>query len=128
MKTYRARRQTILFTNGFIALIALACVIGIIFAEPTILYAVFLMFALWRWYQILSVPIEVRVQDDGSVEFRGLIGKRSIRPEAIAQMKKVARGIFIEYPEGTFNLYGNMEGIEELLAYIREANPDLEMS
>ena len=128
MKTYKAQRKTILFTNGFIALIALACVIGIIFAEPTILYAVFLMFALWRWYQILSVPIEVRVHDDGNVEFRGAIGTRSVRPQEIRQMKKVARGIFIEYPEGTFNLYGNMKGIEELLAYLVEENPDLEMS
>ncbi len=128
MKTYRAQRSTILFTNGFLALIVLVCVIGVIFAEPTILYAVFLMFALWRWYQILSVPIEVRVHDDGSVEFRGVIGSRSIRPEEIERMKKVARGIYIEYREGTFNLYGNMEGIEELLDYLKEANPGLELS
>ncbi len=126
MKTYRAQRKTILFTNGSLVLIGLVCLFGIIFAEPAILYAVFLMFTLYRWYQILRVPIEVRVHDDGALEFRGVIGSRKIQPKQIERLRRVGRGIYIEYPEGTFNLYGNMEGIDELLAYMTNANPNLE--
>ena len=126
MKTYRARRKTILFTNGILVFIALLCLIRIVFAEPALLYAVFLMFTLFRWYQILRVPIEVRVHDDGAVEFRGVIGVSVIRPREIERLKRVGRGIYIEYPDGTFNLYGNMEGIEELLAYLTNANPELD--
>jgi hypothetical protein len=126
MKIYRARRKTVLWTNGILVLIGLLCVFGIVFAEPAILYAVFLMFTLFRWYQILRVPIEVTIHDDGALEFRGVIGMRKIQPKQIERLKRVGRGIYIEHPEGTFNLYGNMEGIEELLAYMTNVNPNLE--
>ena len=127
MRTYRAPRSTILFTNGFLALIVLVIVMGILYAEPTILYAVFLLFALWRWYQILSAPTEIRVMEDGSIEFRGVIGRRSVRPEEVTLLKKVARGYYLECPTGSLNLYGNMAGIEEFVAYLRSANPGLEV-
>jgi hypothetical protein len=125
VKTYKAPRKTILFTHGFIALIAAACVVGILYAEPTIMYVVFLMFALWRWYQILRVPIAVTIRDEGELELRGLIGRTRVRPEELTRVRKVARGIYMEWPEGTVNLYGNMEGVDELMEYLRRANPRL---
>ncbi|HSG82636.1 MAG TPA: hypothetical protein VLC48_10320 [Gemmatimonadota bacterium] len=128
MKSFKAPLKTILLTHGFLALIAAVCVVGILYAEPAILYVVFLMFALWRWYQILNVPIQVNILDDGDLEFRGIVSRKRLRPDELTRVKKVARGIYIEWPEGTVNLYGNMEGASELLEYLVRANPGLTSS
>lgn len=126
MRSYRARRSTIWITHGFLAAIVAVCVVGVLFARPTILYVVFLMFALWRWYQILAVPIEVRV-DDGRLELRSAVGRKSVAIDEVTRVKRAGRGIYIEYPEGSFNLYGDMEGAEEFLEHLQEAKPGLEV-
>ncbi len=124
MKTYRARRFTMVFTHVFLGVIVAVCVFGIVYAQPTILYVVFLMFALYRWYQILGVPTEVRVTDD-RVELRSPIGKRTVPIEELTRVKKVGHGIYMEWPEGTANLYGDMEGAAELVGFLKEKRPEL---
>jgi hypothetical protein len=125
MRTYRAKRSTMIFTHAFLGVIVAVCVFGIVYAQPTILYVVFLIFALYRWYQILGVPTEVRVTDDDQVELRSAIGKKTVAIDELTRVKKVGHGIYLEWPEGTANLYGDMEDAAELVGFLREKRPEL---
>ncbi|UCC72999.1 MAG: hypothetical protein JSV86_00055 [Gemmatimonadota bacterium] len=127
MKSYRAKRSTLVFTLGFLGLLTALTVFGVFYAEPQLFFVAFLLVLAWRWRQILKTPVEVRVRDDGAIEFRGIIGGTVLSVDQIRRVVRVGRGYWLEHADGSLNLYGNMEGIEEFLAELRAVNPELEV-
>lgn len=127
MKCYRAKRSTLVLTFGFLAFLTALTVLGVFYAEPQLFFVVFLFVLVWRWSQLLKTPVEVRTRDDGVVEFRGVVGRKELRPDQIRRVLRVGRGYWIEHGAGSLNLYGNMEGIEDFLAGLRAMNPELEV-
>ncbi|UCC82110.1 MAG: hypothetical protein JSW46_14075 [Gemmatimonadota bacterium] len=127
MKRYRAKRSTVVFTFGFLGFLTALTILGVFFAEPRLFFVAFLLVLAWRWNQLLKTPLEVRTRDDGVIEFRGVIGRRELSVDDIKSVMRVGRGYWIEHTDGSTNLYGNMEGIEELLTELRAMNPALEV-
>jgi hypothetical protein len=127
MREYRAKRSTLVFTLGFLGVLTLLTILGVFFAEPRLFFVAFLLVLAWRWYQILKTPVKIQVEDDDTIEFRGLIGRVVLSPDRINRIMRVGRGYWVEYPEGSLNVYGNMEGLEDFLAYLKSANPALEV-
>jgi hypothetical protein len=127
VKSYRAKRSTLVFTFGFLGFLTVLTVFGVFYAEPQLFFAAFLLVLAWRWNQLLKTPVEVRTRDDGVIEFRGVIGRRELRVDEIKSVMRVGRGYWIEHGDGSTNLYGNMEGIEDFLAELRAMNPALEV-
>ena len=127
MKTYRAKRSTLVLTFGFLAFLTVLTVFGVFYAEPQLFFVAFLLVLAWRWNQLLKTPVEVRERDDDVIEFRGVIGRKELRVESMKRVMRVGRGYWLEHSEGSLNLYGNMEGIEDFLAHLREQNPALEV-
>lgn len=128
MKEYRTRRSTLALTFGFLIVLTLATGFGLFFAEPRWFFAAMLLVLIWEWSRHLRAPIAVRLADDGSVEFRTLIGHRAIDAKAIKRIRRVGRYCSIEHGGRTTNLYANMEGLEEFVSHLRAANPDLEVT
>lgn len=127
MKTYRAKRSTVVFTFGFLVLLTALTIFGAFYAEPQLFFVAFLLVLAWSWNQRLKTPLEVRERDDGVIEFRGVIGRTELRVDEIKRVMRVGRGYWLEHGDGSLNLYGNMEGIEDFLAHLRAANPELEV-
>lgn len=127
MKEYTAKRSTLVFTLGFLGVLTSLTIFGVFFAEPRLFFAAFLLVLAWRWYQILRTPVKIQVKDDDTIEFRGLIGRVVLSPDRIKRIMQVGRGYWVEYPEGSLNVYGNMEGVEDFLSYLKSANPALEV-
>ena len=102
-------------------------VLGAFYAEPQLFFVAFLLVLAWRWSQLVKTPVEVREREDGVIEFRGVIGRTELRVDQIEKVLRVGRGYWLEHGGGSLNLYGNMEGIEDFLAHLRAANPELEV-
>ncbi len=127
MKCYRAKRSTLVLTFGFLAFLTVLTIFGVFYAEPQLFFVAFLLVLAWRWNQLLKTPMEVRQRDDDVIEFRGVIGRKELRVDEIKQVMRVGRGYWLEHSDGSLNLYGNMKGIEDFLAHLRELNPALEV-
>ncbi len=127
MKTYRAKRSTLVFTFGFLGTLTVLTIFGVFYAEPQLFFVAFLLVLAWRWNQLLKTPVEVRVRDDGVIEFRGVVGRKELRVDEIKQVLRVGRGYWLEHGDGSLNLYGNMEEIEDFLAHLQAANSELEV-
>jgi hypothetical protein len=102
-------------------------IFGVFYAEPQLFFVAFLLVLAWRWNQLLKTPVEVRVRDDGVIEFRGVVGRKELRVDEIKQVLRVGRGYWLEHGDGSLNLYGNMEEIEDFLAHLQAANSELEV-
>jgi hypothetical protein len=126
MKKYRAKTGTIVFTVSFLGALTALTTFGAVFAEPRLFFVAFLGVLAWRWYLILKTPVEVRIRDDGSIEFRRLVGRSLILElHQIKQLKRVGRGVWLAHDSGSLSLYGNMRGLDELLWELRVRNPAL---
>lgn len=128
MKEYRAKRSTLAFTFGFLIVLTLATGFGLLFAEPRWFFAAILLALLWEWNRHLRAPVDVRVADDGAIEFRSLIGHSEVDPSEIERIRRAGRYCSIEHGGRTTNLYANMEGLEEFLSHLQAANPNLEVT
>ncbi|NIN72961.1 MAG: hypothetical protein GTO46_13745 [Gemmatimonadetes bacterium] len=127
MKCYRAKRSTLVLTFGFLGILTALTVFGVFYAEPRLFFVAFLFVLAWRWNQLLKTAVEVRARDDRVIEFRGVIGRKELSVDRIRRVMRVGRGYWIEHGDGSINLYGNMEGIDEFLAQLRALNPALEV-
>lgn len=85
----------------------------------------------WVWYAYLSVPYRIVVRDDHSLEFQSLLGCTTLNPHDLVSI----RGVFlspgfikVKHTRGTLLLMGQMTGLHELIAHIREANPEVAVS
>ena len=126
MKRYKAKSGTIVFTVSFLGVLTALTVFGAVYAEPRLFFVAFLAVLAWRWYLISKMPVEVRIRDDGSLEFRRLVGRSQIlEPHQIKQLKRIGRGVWLEHDSGSLSLYGNMQGLDELLWELRVRNPAL---
>ncbi len=122
----KARRKTVVFTVGFLTVFTVVVIFGAIYAEPRLLYAVFLLYLGWRWYQVLRTPLVVRFAGDRPIEIKSLARRIFLEPGQIEKITQVGRGYWMVYEGGSLTLFGNMLGLEEFFAYLRSSNPGLE--
>ncbi len=67
------------------------------------------------------------MQDDGSLEFRSLVGRRVLAPQQIRRVRRVGRYWSLEHEGGSINLYANMEDLQGFIAGLQAINPSLEI-
>lgn len=128
MTEYKARKKTVVLTVGFLAVLTLLSVFGLFFAQPRWFFVAILFALAWEWYRHLRAPVSIRVQDEGTIEFRGLVGRIVLRPEQIKRVRRAGRYCTLEHGGSAINLYTNMERLEEFLSYLQAANPGLEVT
>ncbi len=127
MRVYAVKRSTVVWSIVRLGLVTLLAALGALFAEPRLFFLLLLLVLLWSWYQTLKSPVRVRIRDDGVVEFRTLVGSFAVGPDQMRQVVQVGRRYWLQYGRGWLYLYGNMEGLQDLLAELRAANPALEV-
>jgi hypothetical protein len=127
MREYRAKRSTVLFTIGFLALMTALSVVGLLLAEPRWFFVVILFALAWERYRHMRAPVRIVVKDDGSMRFRGLLSQTELDPKDITRIRRAGRYCSLEHDGRTTNLYANMEGMKEFLAGLLSANPDIDV-
>jgi hypothetical protein len=127
MREYKAKRSTVIFSIGFLAVLTVLSVVGLVFAEPRWFFVVILFALAFEWYRHLKAPVSIRVVDDGSMEFHSFLGRRVLAPTDIKRIRRAGRYCTLEHVGGSINLYSNMEGLEEFVSGLREANSEVDV-
>jgi hypothetical protein len=127
MKEYRAKRSTVVLTIGFLVLITVLSVVGLLFAEPRWFFVVILFALAWEWYRHLRAPVRIVVNDDGAMRLRGLVSQIELHPKDITRIRRAGRYCSLEHGGKTTNLYANMEGLQEFLSGLQSANPEIDV-
>ncbi len=127
MKEYRAKKSTLVFTLGFLSVLTAVTIFGVFFAPPRWFFIVLLVAIAWEWYRHLKAPVTIRMRDDGSLEFKSLVGRRMLTPQQIRRVRRVGRYFSLEHEKGSINLYANMEDLQEFLDSLQALNPSLEV-
>lgn len=127
MKEYEAKRSTTIFLLAFLVVLTGLSIVGLFFAEPRWFFAAILFALAWEWYRHLRAPIKIRVEDDGRIEFRTLLGRRELDAHAVKRIRRAGRYCTLEHGRGTTNLYANMKGLEDFLSDLQAANPEIEV-
>lgn len=84
----------------------------------------------WIWYVYLRVPFEIKMLDDNSLEFRGILGRTTVSPQDIKSIKAEPLSVGflnLKYTKGNIRLHNRMTGLYELIATVKSLNPDVEI-
>jgi hypothetical protein len=81
-------------------------------------------------YMFLRIPFEIRIRDDGMLEFRSLFGRTSLSPSEVISVK--ARGSQLGFADlrsstRTIPLITQMDGFHEFLSTLKSLNPSVEL-
>jgi hypothetical protein len=115
------------FNYGYLVFLTIITLFGLVAARPRVLFAVLLLYLAWRWHEMLRTPTRIRVWNDGRVEFRSRIRPLELGPGAIGLMRRGWRGYWLQHEEGAVALYGDIDGLEDLIQDLRAGNPNLRL-
>lgn len=138
MRAYRLPASLLSFIYGLLAIMTLGGLamlargVGSSAGGPPIWFVlVWLGLMACVWYVYLKIPYKIKLLDDGSLEFHSLLRQLTLHPRDISAIRGVLLSpgfIRIRHTEGTALLLGQMTGLHELIAHIREANPEATVS
>lgn len=126
-REYRVKPGAVRFNYGYLTFLTIITLFGLVAARPRVLFAVLLMYLVWRWYEMLRTPTRVRVWTDGTVEFRSLIRSVALGPGELKLIRRGWRGYWLQHGRGAVALYGDIEGFDDLIQDLRAANPELRL-
>lgn len=96
-------------------------------SDPVWFYVVWMCFVTWGWYAYLKVPFEIRIRNDNSVEFRGVLKRTVLFPRDIESIKAWGGGMVkIRHGGGSLRLFSQMDGFHDFILTVRSLNPDIE--
>lgn len=124
---YTVKPGSVRFNYGYLVFLTIITLFGLVAARPRVLFAVLLLYLAWRWYEMLRTPTRIRVWTDGRVEFISRIRTRELEPGAIKLIRRGWRGYWLQHDEGAVALYGDIDGLEDLIRDLRAANPNLSL-
>jgi len=127
MKEYEAKKSTVFLTLGFLTVLTVLSVVGLFFAEPRWFFVVILFALAFEWYRHLRAPVRIRVRDDGTIEFRGTVGRTELDPKDVRRIRRAGRYCSLEHGGKRTNLYANMKGLQDFLSHLQAANPEIEV-
>jgi hypothetical protein len=137
MKIYKLylAKPLLVFDLLMLAAVVLAGVILTILAAagrfgadgpPAVAFLVMLVVALFTAYMWLRVPFEIKVRDDGIIEFRSLLRSVAVSPGEIMSVraKRYALGfIDVVHSRGTVHMLSQMDGLHEFITTLKSVNP-----
>lgn len=126
-REYRVKPGAVRFSYGYLVFLTLITLFGLVAARPRVLFAVLLMYLVWRWHELLRTPTRVRVWADGTVEFRSRIRPVALEPGEIRLIRRGWRGYWLQHERGAVALYGDINGFDDLIQDLRAANPELKL-
>ena len=131
MRTHYAAPRLKHFGN--LALLAAAfagCAVAIATLETEAIYLGVLM--LWLAYGIskyLSMPYRIGVGGDGGLVLRSLLGEAAVAPGEVSEIATESFGYYVHFRTagGTFVMVNGIDGLQELVAWLRGRNPALQV-
>jgi hypothetical protein len=81
-------------------------------------------------YKLYRIPFEIRVEDDGKIQFRSLLRMVTVAPHEIKAIRAKPYQVGfvdIEHRGGFVHLVNQMDGFHEFLTNLKTTNPSIEI-
>jgi hypothetical protein len=90
------------------------------------------VFMLWLAYGIwkyLRMPYRISLGGDERMTLRSLLGEATVAPGTVSEIATESFGYYVHFrtPGGTFVMVNGIEGLQELVAWLRGRNPALQV-
>jgi len=90
------------------------------------------VFMLWLAYGIwkyLRMPYRISLGGDDRMTLRSLLGEAAVAPGAVSEIATESFGYYVHFrtPGGTFVMVNGIDGLQELVAWLRGRNPALQV-
>jgi hypothetical protein len=98
---------------------------------PAWIFLILLVVALFAAYMWLRIPFEIKMRDDGLIEFRSVLRRTTISPIEIKSVraKLYALGFAdVVHRTGTIHLLSQMDGFHDFILTIKSLNPDVKIA
>jgi membrane protein implicated in regulation of membrane protease activity len=95
---------------------------------PAWSFLVLLVVAVFTAYMWLRIPFEIKMRDDGLIEFRSVLRRTTISPMEIKSVraKLYALGfVDVVHRTGTVHLLSQMDGFHDFISTVKSLNPEL---
>lgn len=123
---------------GNLALLAAAfagCAVAIAMPETaalehgTLYLGVFMLWLAYGIWKYLRMPYRISLGGDDRLLLKSLLGEAAVAPGEVSEIATESFGYYVHFrtPGGTFVMVNGIDGLQELLAWLRERNPPLQV-
>ena|SRR2546423_5572266 len=97
---------------------------------PAGVFLVFLVVPLFTAYMCLRIPFEIKMRDDGLIEFRSVLRRTTIPLVGIKSVRAkpyVLGFVDVVHNTGTVHLLSQMDGFHDFVLTIKSLNPEVKI-
>ena len=85
-----------------------------------------LVYGIWKY---LRMPYRTSFSGDGRLILKSLLGEATLAPGEVSEIATESFGYYVHFKtrERTFVILNGVDGLRELVAWLRERNPALQV-
>jgi hypothetical protein len=87
-------------------------------------FMMFLVYGIWKY---LKMPYRITVTSDARITFRSLLGEATVAPAEVTDIATESFGYYVHFEtrKGKYVILNGVDGLHELISWMRERNPSL---
>jgi hypothetical protein len=95
----------------------------------TLYLGVFMLWLAYGIWKYLRMPYRISLGGDERMTLRSLLGEAAVAPGEVSEIATESFGYYVHFrtPGGTFVMVNGIDGLQELVAWLRGRNPALQV-
>jgi hypothetical protein len=97
--------------------------------QGTLYLGVFMLWLAYGIWKYLRMPYRIRLAGEERMTLRSLLGEAAVAPGEVSEIATESFGYYVHFrtPGGTFVMVNGIDGLQELVAWLRGRNPALQV-
>jgi hypothetical protein len=97
--------------------------------RETLYLGAFMAFLLYGILKYLKMPYRITLGSDNSITLKSLLGEATLTPSDVTDIATESFGYYVHFKtrEDKFVILNGIDGLHELVAWIRQRNPTLQV-
>lgn len=127
---YAAPRLKHFGTLALVVAAFIGCGAALAIPEAEALYlGVFMLWLVYGIWKYLRMPYRISFSGDGRLILKSLLGEATLAPGEVSEIATESFGYYVHFKtrERTFVILNGVDGLRELVAWLRERNPALQV-
>jgi hypothetical protein len=95
----------------------------------TLYLGVFMLWLAYGIWKYLRMPYRISLGGDDRMMLKSLLGEAAVAPGEVSEIATESFGYYVHFrtPGGTFVMVSGIDGLQELVAWLRGRNPALQV-
>lgn len=99
------------------------------YEHGTLYLGVFMLWLVYGIWKYLRMPYRISLGGDDRMMLKSLLGEAAVAPGEVSEIATESFGYYVHFrtPGGTFVMVNGIDGLQELVAWLRGRNPALQV-